>query len=236
MNKILAAVFWFLVVVFFVALVQVLMDWRDDQRRNKSRPIFRLGPPLFLFLLAALSASAQTNALPSIGDDLTTAAGWVSTVNTNYHYADLVVWDGPVYENQVNVANEIGASYDFWRSQTNALTTAPLLFSAVETRERQAGIAGSWLSESGGLEFGWQHCDFRAGAFGDGVYLNHPSAVGSKHRFGFEGGMFVDKMVSSAAAVGLFVSGQSGQKYPLFGANLNVSFGGGTGFLGLFKH
>jgi hypothetical protein len=185
-------------------------------------------------------AFSQSNAppagAPSLGDDLSSIGKWAGNINTNYHFADVLVWDGPVYLNQVNVANELGGSYDIWHSDSNPLTTNGVIFGALEGRFRQAGIAGTWVSEAGGFEFGWQKCDFRAGLFVDGVYLNQPAALGSKHRESAEFGVFVDKMLSSASALGLFVADEPDLKYPLLGANLNISFGNGTGFLGLFKH
>jgi hypothetical protein len=189
-----------------------------------------------LAFAAKAHSQTTTNTVPSLGDSLSSVASWAGNINTNLHYADVILWDGPVYENQVNVANELGGSYDLWRSDTNALTGNSLLFAGVETRNRQAGIAGSWLSEGFGGEFGWMKGDFRAGLFCDGVHLDNPGAVGATSHFAFEGGIFADKMLSSASAVGLFGSFQTGQKYPILGAHLVVTFGNGTGFLGLFKH
>jgi hypothetical protein len=221
---------------FSVALVFFLIGITQYTRSPR---IKQFGLPLLILLFmasAATSRAQSSNTPPSIGDILSTGAGWIGNINTNYHFQNAIVWDGPIYENQVNVANELGASYDLWHSDTNSMTTNGILFGAIETRQRQAGIAGTWLSHGGGAEFGWQKCDFRGGLFIDGVYLDHPSSVGASSHLAGEVGLFADKMLSSASAVGIFVAGQSGQKYPIIGANLNVSFGSGGGFLGLFKH
>ena len=179
------------------------------------------------------ASPAPATKAPTLVDTLSLGASWLGNINTNYSYQDVILWDGPVYENQVNIANELGGSYDIWHSVTGP-TTNGLIFGAIESRSRQAGIAGSWLSEGLGGEFGWQKCSFRGGVFVDGIYLNHPSAVGAKSRLGAEGGVFMDDMLSAATAAGVFISGQTGQKYPIIGANLKVTFGNGGGFLGLF--
>ena len=191
------------------------------------------------------TARAQTNApiVPTISGLTSTFSDWISSYNTNYSFQDALVWDGPVYQDQVNFGNELGGSYDFWRQNisTNNSGIAGIAnklsgqcFGAIEGRFRQAGITGSWVSMAGGGEFGWQKYDFRAGVFADGVYLNNPSAMHVSHRGTAEIGIFADKMMASSSAVGLFISQQIFQKSPIIGANLNVSFGNGTGFLGLF--
>lgn len=217
-----------------LAAVSVQAQLSDQSRSEIDKDLGLLAISSELAVTNPAPAPSQT--APSIGDDISSVAGWLGNINTNYHYQDVILWDGPIYQNQVNIANEIGGSYDVFRSNTNVATSSSLLFGAIETRQRQAGIAGSWLSHGAGGEFGWQRCDFRGGLFIDGVYLDHPSTVGATRHIGIEGGVFADKMLSAASAVGVFVSGQSGQKYPLFGANLTVSFGNGTGLLGLFSH
>ena len=146
----------------------------------------------------------------------------------------MILWDGAIYEDQVNVANELGGSYDIWHSSTNKLTTNGLEFAAIEIRSRQAGVTGGLISEQFGVEFGYEKCDFRAGLFADGVYRNHLAPGLATTREGFEGGFFADKMFTASTAAGIFVSFQTGQKYPIFGVNFHATFGNGAGFLGLF--
>ena len=198
-----------------------------------------------MLCVAGYQSHADTNApiAPTVGGLTSTFADWISTYDTNLSFQDFIVWDGPVYQSGVNIANELGFSYDFWRQgiSTNNTGVAAIgnklsgqLFGAFEGRFRQGGIAGNWVSMAGGAEFGWQKYDFRAGLYANGVYLNNPSVMNVKHRETAEVGLFADKMMTKASAVGIFIAEQIYQKSPIIGANLNVSFGNGTGFLGLF--
>ena len=188
---------------------------------------------------------AATNPQATVNGLISTFSGWISKFDTNLNFQDVILWDGPVYQNQINIANEMGGSYDFWRQKVSASNTGLAsvgnklggqMFGAVEARLRQAGIAGTRLSEGAGGEFGWMKFDFRAGLFADAVYLDNPAAMNtsSKDRIVPEVGLFADKMMTSSSAVGIFISEQLHQKYPIIGANLNVSFGNGTGLFGLF--
>lgn len=187
-------------------------------------------------LLTSHLAGAQTDTnspaspptIPGVGS---TVAQWFTGQNTNLSWPDVTVWDGPVYLNNVNVANEFGGSFDLWRSGTN---TASILFAAAEGRTRQAGIAGTFVSQNAGAEFGWMKYDVRLGAFLDGVYRNNITIGDAHDRLGVEVGLFADKKLTENTGLGFFISYQSGQKYPLIGGQLNVSFGNGNGFLGLF--
>ena len=67
-------------------------------------------------VLATVTAQAQTNTPPTLQSEGSTALTWATTINTNYSFADMILWDGPLYENGVNIANELGASYDVWHS------------------------------------------------------------------------------------------------------------------------
>jgi len=195
-------------------------------------------------LAVGLAAQAQTNVIqPTLGGLTSTFADWIGSYDTNLSFQDVIVWDGPVYQDGVNFGNEFGGSYDVWRQNisTNNSGLASvgnklggLMFFAVEGRFRQGGIAGSWVSMAGGMEFGWMKYDFRAGLFLDGVYLNNPEAMNVAHRQTAEVGVFADKMMTKSSAVGIFISEQIYQKSPIIGANLNVSFGNGTGLFGLF--
>jgi hypothetical protein len=198
-----------------------------------------------LLLGAGLAARAQTitNTEPTVPGLVSTFGNWVGSYDTNLTFQDIVLWDGPVYQNGVNFANELGVSVDLWKQKigTNNVGLASVgnklggqLFQAIEGRFRQASIGGLNLSEAGGIEFGWTKYDFRAGVFGDCVYLNRPEEVHMTHRVTGEFGAFADKMLSKSSAVGIFISQQIGQDAKIIGANLKVSFGNGTGFLGLF--
>lgn len=189
-----------------------------------------------LAFIGAVTSQAQTPSLTGTNGVIATVAGWVSSYNTNLAFADFIGWDGPVFQNNVNIGNELGASYDLWRSQ-KANNPNGLFFVAPEGRFRQAAVGGALSSENIGGEIGWQKYDFRAGLFGDAVHReNGLTAVTGDGRFGGEIGVFADKMFSVASGAGLFVSEQpdSRSHTPLFGLQLSLSFGNGSGFLGLF--
>ncbi len=185
-----------------------------------------------LTLALAFQIKAQTNSAPPTFPGIgTTLSAWFTSQNTNLAWQDITVWDGPVYLNNVNIANELGGSCDLWRSGTN---TSSILFAALEGRTRQAGIAGTFVSQNLGGEFGWMTYDIRLGCYLDGVYRNDITVGDAHTRLGVELGAFADKKISANSGLGFFMSYQSGQKYPLLGAQLNISFGNGSGFLGLF--
>jgi hypothetical protein len=186
---------------------------------------------LALALLAlgvALPAMAQTTTnppamvAPTPTGLLTSLSSYVSSRNTNFTYQSALIWTGPVWENQINFGNELGASYDFYQSNlTNGI------FASVESRTRTAGIAGTFVSEGVGLEGGWLSYDVKIGVFLDGVY-KVPEKSGAA-----EFGLFGFKLMTPNTGVGLFASWQTGQHYPIIGGQLNLSFGSGNGFLGL---
>jgi hypothetical protein len=179
-------------------------------------------------------ASAQTNLPPTIPSIVNTFTSFVTTQNTNLSFQDIIVWDGPVYQSQVNVANELGLSVDAWHSRTAlTATNASTLFAAPETRLRQGALAGAFVSEAGGGEFGWQIYDLRVGVFADGLYRNQ-LAGGQHDRLGCEGGVFADKLFGKNSGIGLFLSEQTGSAIPLIGVNVNLTFGNSQGFLGIF--
>ena len=159
---------------------------------------------LFVSFCSTLLASAQTstNTPPTIPGISTTVSQWFTSQNTNLTWQDVTIWDGPVYLNNVNVANEFGGSYDLWRSGTNANS---ILFAAVEGRTRQSGIAGTFVSQNAGAELGWMAYDVRLGAFLDGVYRNN-TTIGDAHtRLGVELGLFADKKLSQNTGLGFFI-------------------------------
>ena len=182
-----------------------------------------------MVFMAVGYSQAQTNAPtpPTPSGVAARVESWLDNYDTNLSYSDVIVWDGPVYQDQVNVANELGASYDVWRSSTN---TDNLFFAGVEARLRQGAIAGAFVSEGVGGEFGWMKYDFR---------VRRENALATKTgggHYAFELGAFADKMLSKSSAMGVFISKQTADSShaPLIGVDFNLSFGNGKGFLGLF--
>jgi hypothetical protein len=179
-----------------------------------------------------LSARAQTtNTAPSFGGAVSTFTSWVGNINTNYSFASLILWDGPLYANNVNIANELGGSYDLWLQNSAPNNMNGTIFDSVEGRFRQAGIAGVYASGNIGDEIGWMKGDFRAFFFADGVYLAKPSVFDTNDRFAGEFGIQAEKMFSPSTAGAIFVSMQTGQSSPFFGVNFTVTFGSIGGLL-----
>lgn len=184
-----------------------------------------------LLLSCLIPAEAQTNTPPTLSSEGSMALSWATTINTNYSFADMILWDGPLYENGVNVANELGASYDVWHSKVVPNNSTGTLFAAPEVRFRQAGIGGIFASESGGAEFGWMKGDFRIAGFVDGVYLQNPSVFNTSSRGGAEFGLQAEKLFSATGSgAGAFFSMPTYQSRPIIGASLTLSFGTIGGF------
>ena len=180
-------------------------------------------------LLCAGGLQAQTNPPPSLGGIASTVGGWVTSINTNYSFADVITWDGPVYANQVNVANELGGSYDLWHQVNVPNNATGTILGAAEGRFRQGGIGGVFVSEGGGGEFGWMKGDFRAAIFVDGVKLETPG-----HKGAWEFGVQVEKLfTANGTGAAFFISKQEHQNWPFIGGSLSVSFGT---IGGLFSH
>ena len=76
-----------------------------------------------------------------------TVLAWASSVNTNLSYGRVIGWTGPVYQNGVNIADEIGMSYDLY---TSSATDG--YFVAAEARFRNAGVLGTIVSAGGGIQ------------------------------------------------------------------------------------
>lgn len=183
-------------------------------------------------VLATVTAQAQTNTPPTLQSEGSTALTWATTINTNYSFADMILWDGPLYENGVNIANELGASYDVWHSTVVPNNSTGTLFAAPEARFRQAGIAGIFGSESGGMEFGYMKGDFRIAGYVDGVYLQNPSVFNTSSRGGAEFGLQAEKLfTATGSGAAVFFGMPTYQSRPIIGASLTISFGTIGGFL-----
>lgn len=184
--------------------------------------------------LAAGTAQAQLGIFGTNGV-LAEVEGWAGSYNTNNLYGNILIWDGVVLQDQIAVGNELGASWDIYRTAP-ANSPSGFAYFAAEERFRQAGIAGSLLSEAGGAEVGWTKYDFRAYGFMDGVHRENAAATStSGGHVAMEVGVGFDKMMGAAGGLNTFISWQTGDhsKAPFIGASMEFGFGNGTGFLGL---
>ena len=184
--------------------------------------------------LAVLGLAWGAQAQPSLTGTnglIGNAISWFTSINTNYSFADVVIWDGPVYVQQLNVANEAGLSYDLWHSDNTPNYAAGTVFAAIEGRFDQAGIAGAFVSEQGSLEFGYMKGDLRAFGFLGAAYFEEPQVFNTSHRLALSGGVQLEKLWSAdGTGAALFVEMQQHQRAPIIGANLTVSFGTIGGF------
>ena len=190
-------------------------------------------------LTAATVTHAQTTnqtTVQTIEGFGSTVGGWFTSENPAQRYQDAQTWAGVVNQNNSPVANEVGGSYDLWRSETKyfpytGLTNQPAtsLYLATEGRVRSAqpGV----LSIGIGPQFGWMQNNIRIGAFVEPVYR-----LDKKHsKYRAEFGLTAEKMMTANTAVDFFLSLQTHEKVPFVGGAFHVSFGNGTGFLGLLN-
>lgn len=165
-----------------------------------------------------------------------TVGGWFTSENPANRYQDVLTWAGVVNQNNAPIANEVGASYDLWRQHADyfpytAATnqSESTIYAAIEARERSStpGV----LSIGAGPQIGWMQNDIRLGFFVEPVYR-----LDKKHsKFRAEAGFMGDKMLTKNTAIGLQISWQTHEAVPFIGANMNVSFGNGSGLFGLFN-
>lgn len=206
---------------------------------TKFKNLFLLTVLAIIALLCCSRVHAQTNAqttITTIQGLGSTVAGWFTSENPANRFQDVQTWAGAVNQNNAPVANEVGASYDLWRQHADYFPytgatnqNKSSIYLALEGRERnaQSGV----LSIGAGPQVGWMQNDIRIGLFVEPVYR-----LDQKHsKYRAEFGLMAEKMLTANTAVALMLSQQTHEKIPFVGAQFTVSFGNGTGFLGLFN-
>jgi hypothetical protein len=115
-----------------------------------------------LLLTVALAACAQptTNFLQS-------AQLYFTSVNTNYTFSRFLLWNGMNYQNNVNISDELVASFDVY-APTNCYQGG--LTASLEGGMRNSGIAGTVVSGQGGAGLNYNYYDTRIGLYADGGY------------------------------------------------------------------
>jgi hypothetical protein len=205
----------------------------------------------FLIVLTAalaltLALKAQTPPLPSGTNTVeivqgigTTLGDWFTSENPTNRYQDVLTWAGVINQNGAPVANETGGSWDLWRqnkdyypfiSGTNQSSSTLFLGPEVRGRFSSPGI----VSGQAGPEFGWMENDIRLGAAVDFVHRFSTLGSRSSAKERWELDFFADKMVSKNTAVGFMLGFQAHEPIPLFGGQMNISFGNGKGLFGIF--
>lgn len=186
-----------------------------------------------------INVEAQTNVqgtIQTIEGFGNTIGGWFTSENPANRFQDVQTWAGAVNQNNAPVANEVGASYDLWRQHADYFPytgatnqNKSSIYAALEGRVRDSQIGV--MSVGVGPQIGWMQNDIRIGLFLEPVYRLDMK----RSKFRFEGGLFAEKMLTANTAVALMLSQQTHEKVPFVGAQFTVSFGNGSGFLGLFN-
>ena len=144
-----------------------------------------------LLSLTVLCASAQTNLPPvieTIGTNnipplptsdagfINTVFGWLSSLSDTPTFTANrgMLWAGAssIQGGPVSLVNDIGGSYDVWRSSTN--TASSIWWFAPEANLRNGGVSGTLVSIQGGVGAGLILHDFRLGLRAARAAGRHP--------------------------------------------------------------
>lgn len=184
---------------------------------------------------AALSSPTATSIEQGVQGVGTTIGGWFTSENPANRFQDVQTWAGAVNQNNAPVANEVGASYDIWRQNsdyypytaaTNQSDSSIYIAADGRMRDSQLGV----MSLGVGPQIGWMQNDVRIGFFVEPVYRFDQAHSHYRAEFGIAG----EKMLTANTAVGLLVSIQTHETIPFIGGDFSVSFGNGKGLFGLF--
>lgn len=174
-------------------------------------------------LAIGFTVGAQTNPPPPSTPQnfVQSAIGFIGTVDTNMAFAPFLLWDEVNYQNQVDVSDGLGVSYDVLKP---ASYYAPGVFSlSLEAVMRNIGVAGQIAGGQGGLGANWNYYNIRIGAYADGGY----SPVW--HQGYAEVGVRLLKKPTPNTFLGIGMSydlpqTSGGQQYPLVGVFAGATF------------
>lgn len=173
---------------------------------------------------AQITTNTFTDPYQSI---VSSAESYLTSVNTNFTYAPVLLWDEVNYQNQVDISDGIGLSYDIYTIYgtygtigTNGTLTGGMTVS-LEGGIRNIGIAGQVCSGQGGAGINYNLFDIRFGVYVDGGY----NAI---HSTGFvEAGFRLLKKPTQNTFAGLGLALQypnKGPQYPLVSIFAGVTF------------
>lgn len=195
-----------------------------------------IGVALLVATVIKAQSNISSNTVVTIEGFGTTLSSWFTSENPANRYQDIQSWAAVIDQNNGPVANEVGASIDLWRQNSDYFPytgatnqNSSSIYFAVEGRARDA--SEGFISAGVGPQLGWMQNDVRIGVFGEPVYrFDKPH---SKYRGEF--GVTAEKMLTKNTAIGMVLSIQTHEKVPYFGGQVNVSFGNGSGLFGLFN-
>jgi hypothetical protein len=194
-----------------------------------------------LSLSVALPLAAQTNApavVTTIGTNnipplpasqagfISTVFGWFSSFDPNMPTFSAnrgMLWAGAssIQNGPVNLVNDIGGSYDIYRSTTN--TASSIWWVAPEANIRNSGVAGTLVSVQAGLGAGMILYDFRFGLYGTGGYYMTPMDAGQGKMFG-EFGLRAVKGIGAHFGTGVAAGFQFPDSRQVYSAFLTANF------------
>lgn len=181
-----------------------------------------------LVALLALPAVAQTNSPPTgIADLGNTVMGYFTAFNTSldstFGASTFDLWTGvaSVQNGDSPIENELGLSYDVWRSSaTNTVATRISLEDAI----RDSGLAGSLISDQAGLGFSIVVHDVKLTAYLDGGYNFFRTASKFEDRLFGEVGIRAKKALGSHFYSGIGLGAQFPRNSRVFEAFVGATF------------
>jgi hypothetical protein len=190
---------------------------------RSTKPMNQMKNNKLLALALALAALAFTPVAPAARAQstnfLVSVENYFTTVNTNFTFQRVQVWNGMEYQNGVNIADDLAASFDVYAPAgcyTGGLSVS------LEGDMRNSGIAGTIVSGQGGAGLNYNYYDIRLGGYADGGY----SAVSHKG-YGELGLRAMKKMTPNTFAgisLGMQLPTIKGPNYPLAGVFAGVTF------------
>ena len=206
-----------------------MLKAKTIERTIMKRIVSIVGAAMLSF--AAITTQAQnspsvelvpTNAPPPSPQAFTTSIlNYFSSNDPTMQFGKFKLWTEADYQNNVNIASKIALSFDVYTTDptyTNAITVG------VEGGMRNAGIAGTIVDGTAGLQLAYNLNSIRVEGYIDGGY----SAMSSQ---GFaELGIRVDKMLTPNTFAGLSMGFQmpttpkGGTAFPIIGVIVGAKF------------
>lgn len=172
-------------------------------------------------LAAGFTAQAQTNTVTPVQSIFQSFSSYLLDVNTNWGFNSFLIWNEVDYQNQIDISDGLGASYDVLHPANYVVSSAASL--SLEAVMRNIGVAGRLASGQGGIGVNWNHYNIRIGGYADGGYNE------TWHKAYCELGVRVLKKPTPNTFLGVGLSYDlpqldSQQNYPLVGVFGGISF------------
>lgn len=180
--------------------------------------------PLLCLLGLTLTLSAQTNTPPAPASLPDTILGYFSSFDTNLvtfeNRFDLWTGASSIQGAATPLVNDIGLSYDLYHSSTTNRGSGHIAFD-LENTIRNSGVAGSVISEQGGLGFNVIVWDTKLTLYGNGGYFLDR---GESHKVYGEVGLRAKKGIGQHFYLGVGVGAQFPLSRQIYSAFTGVTF------------